>query len=149
MKRLLKSKTIKFFSDLWFKYIKKPYLNYLERKQKAEFDRKVIKSFKKQFGVHPDEVKKLIISNEKIYWGKKPNIKLTNEEYKEFLVKELKKSAKPNNGVPCFYEPEIIDIHNESIADRKGENLKSLIKHEQKIDSFLLDQKEKKLNSLR
>ena len=126
----MKFKIKRFFSNLWFKYVKLPYLNYLDKKNKRDFKKNVIKAFHVQFGVHPDVIKDAIISNEKIYWGKKSNVTFTYEEYKQFLKEELKKSAKANNSVPFFYEPEIIDIHNESLKDKTGLDLNKIILQE-------------------
>lgn len=145
MKQSIKFKIKRFFSNLWFKYVKKPYLNYLDKKEKHNFHKNVIKSFEKQFGVHPDIVKEAIIANEKKYWGKKPNVKFSHKEYELFLKEQLKKSAKPNNGVPFFYEPEIIDIHNESIVDRKGKTLNKIILEEKDVDEILLKKQQNKL----
>jgi hypothetical protein len=133
MKKSLKFKIKRFFSDLWFKYVKKPYLDYLTKKEKRDFDKNVIKSFHKQFGVHPSVIKEAIIANEKIFWGKKPNVKYTYNEHKMFLREELKKSAILTQKIgksPLFYDPEISDIHNESIIDKKGATLKELITEE-------------------
>jgi hypothetical protein len=123
VKKSLKFKIKRFFSNLWFKYVKKPYLDYLTRKEKRDFDKNAIKSFHKQFGVHPSVIKEAIIAN----------VKYTYDEHKMFLKEELKKSAvltQKTDKRPLFYVPEIVDIHNESIFNKKGVTLKELMAEE-------------------
>lgn len=142
MKLSMKFKIKRFFSNLWFKYVKKPYLDYLNRKEKRDFDKNVIESFYKQFGVHPSVIKEAIIANEKIFWGKKPNVEYTYDEYKMFLREELKKSAALTQKIdksPLFYEPEIIDIHNESITGREEKTIYQILLEESKNDKYRLD----------
>jgi hypothetical protein len=137
MKQSMKFKIKRFFSNLWFKYVKKAYLDYLSRKEKRDFNKNVIKSFYKQFGVHPSVIKEAIINNEKIFWGKKPNVKHTYDEHKMFLKEELKKSAiltQKTGKTPLFYQPEIVDIHNESITDKEGKTINEIVLEEKEND---------------
>lgn len=68
----------------------------------------------------------------------KPTIKMTDKEYRLFLIEELKKSAmslnemKPFMKASMFYDPEICDIHNEGLTEHAGPSLKELIAKENK-----------------
>jgi hypothetical protein len=148
----MKFKIKRFFFNLWFKYIKLPYLNYLDKKNERDFKKNVIKSFEKQFHVHPDVIKEAIIANEKINWGKKPNVKFTYDEYQIFLTEELKKSAiltQKTRKSPFFYDPEIIDIHNESVIDKKGKPLNKIILEETENCENTLKKQNLKLDSVK
>lgn len=93
MRLVMLSKIKRYFKNKWFKLVKKPYLDFLEKRRKEKFTKDLIRNFHKTFGVHPDYINQLIRANEKIPFGIKANVVMTNEEYVEFLKKQLVESA--------------------------------------------------------
>lgn len=61
---------------------------------------------------------------------------------------EHKISGCYGNSSPIFYEPEIIDIHNESLNEIKGVDLNTLIKEEKELADKVLKKQEINLNKL-
>jgi len=103
--------------NLWIKYIKEPiFRTYKKNKEKRELDRKIAnirKDFEKRFDIKINDVKRLMYPK-----GVVP----TNNPFERqvFLNQELEKAKKllsnPKNvnRHVFFYEPEIVEIHNES-----------------------------------
>lgn len=83
---------------------------------------------------------------------KKPApVKFTDEEYKEFLLDQLKKSVqlmntnKSNIRMSFLYDPEVIEIHNESIEEKEGPTIQELKAQESSIATKTLRRQETRL----
>lgn len=104
---------------IWFK---KLYQDYIKKRFERECVQKIHEDFERKFGVKAEYLVGLMKrSDASAGFLAKPTIKMTDAEYKAFLLEELKKSAislneiKPYIKASVFYDPDITDIHNESI----------------------------------
>lgn len=148
--QLMKSlkRKINYLIFCWFK---SPYQTYIRKRQeikKAEANRK---DFVKKFNVEPSKIVDIIRRNQFSIglMKKSSNVKMTDEEYKFFLAEEIKKSAisinkmKPFIKASLFYEPEISDIHNESLEDNRGPSFNELVASETSKSGYILRSQEK------
>lgn len=123
-------------NNLIFNWFKKPYLNYQQRRFEKSKIAAIHREFKKNFNVSPSYIVELMHKSDVECFTRNPTVKITDEEHKTLLLEQLKKSAylfnkiKPYNKASFFYEPEIIDIHNESLDDNTGPHIKELIAKE-------------------
>lgn len=120
--------------NIIFRLFKKPYQDYIQKRQERKKTKEFKKEFIRNFGISPSHVVNLINrTNDILALRSIPTIKMSEDEYRVFLLEELKKNATEINKVKryvkasLFYEPEIIDIHNESLSDNKGPTLKELL----------------------
>jgi hypothetical protein len=107
-----------YLSNLWFKFVKKPFYYDLivEPRIKKEHANKIAKQ-KKQF----EEKRKVsiqrikdIMFHEKMYFENNPNVNYLNQKLVEGR-ENVNKMSKYIAKTPFFYEPEICDIHNETL----------------------------------
>ena len=134
------SKIKRYFKNTWYKLVKKPYLDFLEKRKKEKFDKSLVKNFHKIYGVHPDHINEIIKRVEKLNRGYIPNVVMTDGEYAEFLKRELIQSAILKNDCdkkPLFYDPEIVNIHNEAIEGRAELSIKQILNEERDNDGKL------------
>lgn len=117
-----------------FRWFKKPYQDYIQKRQERKKTQEFKKEFIRNFGVSPSYVVNLMNrSNDILSLRSIPTIKMGYDEHRGFLSEELKKNATEINKVKryikasLFYEPEIIDTHNEFLDDNKGPTLKELL----------------------
>lgn len=107
----LKNKLVTFITSFIQNRIIK---NYLERKEvfrKKEELKNLHNSFTKQFGITPDEVKKVMRKQSNLF----PSLTQTDSDYlNQKLIEGRKSMIEKNYHGPFFYEPEISDIHNEN-----------------------------------
>lgn len=103
--------------NIWVKYVKEPILRtYKKNKEKRELNRKIaniMEDFEDRFKIKVNDVKTIMYSK---------GVATTNNPFERqvFLNQELEKAKKllsdpknVNNHV-FFYEPEMVEIHNES-----------------------------------
>jgi len=141
-------------SNFIFRLFKKPYYDFCEKQKKIKYDKYIRHDFIAQFGVHPDKIKAEIENIERIRLGDihtkngKPRIKMTDEEYQKFITHQLSQNAIESNKkklyvkASIFYDPEITDIHNEAIKDKKSLTLNELIDIQVKDDILNLKQQQ-------
>ena len=121
-------------SNLFYHSFKKPIINWIDKKDKERKLKSLQLEFKRAFGITTERVKELMLKSDTVNPNGRTITKMTNTQYKTFLNEELIKSARSSNEAKqyikssVFYEPEITDIHNESIADRKRMPLSEIIK---------------------
>lgn len=120
-----------YFESIWFKYVTNPKLI----REKAKNDNKSKVEFEGKHNVNLKRVNELMYHSDIDYNLKKDyhNQKLleARQDYHKYV--ELNKYyIKP----PMFYEPEICDIHNESLEHINPNALKDLIKYENSIKPF-------------
>lgn len=149
-------KTIKTkVNNLIYRWFKKPYNDYVEKRLEEKRIKKIHEEFERKFNMTPNQVINLMQRSDAS--GKflsKPTIKMTDAEYKAFLLEELRKSAmslnemKPFIKASMFYDPEISDIHNESLEDIKGPSLKEFIAKDSSESMKMLRQQEKKYGTI-
>ena len=140
MKLVIVSKIKRYIKNTWFKLVKKPYLDFLEKRKKEKFHKSFVKNFNKIYGVHPDHINEIIKRVEKSNRGYIPNVVMTDGEYVEFLKRQLIESATlthKSGKKPLFYDPEIINIHNEAIEERPELSIKEILNEERDNDRKL------------
>jgi hypothetical protein len=64
-----------------------------------------------------------------------------------FLVEGAKYINEHKNGSPLFYDPEIIDIHNESLEDRVGPTMRQIMMEDDKKVSEILTYQKRVLDN--
>lgn len=140
LKKLI-SKFKTYVKNVWFKYVKGPLLNKeLKKKRDAEII-KIKEEFEKKQKVAVERVKD-IMYHEKYIVKNYPKTEYHNEKLLENRQNMINNHHLIKK-IPFFYEPDICDIHNETIKDKK-EDLKTLIE-KSKAESFSnLKQQEKK-----
>ena len=149
MLKLIKTKV----NNLIYRWFKKPYNDYVQRRLEHKRIRKLHNEFTSKFNMRPDEVVELMRKSDASadFKKKHPSVKMTDSEYQEFLREELKKSAVSFNEMrryikaSFFYEPEICDIHNEALTEHTGPSLKELIAKENKASEDALRYKTKEI----
>jgi hypothetical protein len=134
---------------IWFKYVKNPILRtYKKNKEKRELNRKIAnirKDFEDKFKIKVDDLKEIMYPK---------GVITTNNPYDRelFLNQELEKARKllsdPMNGNKhvFFYEPEIVEIHNETtyLLTKDLNEIKKIDAEKTKVE---LRKQEKKLAS--
>ncbi len=122
-----------FFKNLVTRFISKPYYEFVTKKAAIKARKKAIKDFERDLHTEVEKVKK-IMYNPKFNHG---NFDLSAR--REFLDTELKearnkilKFSSYTGRIPFFYEPEIIDVHNENL---RISNNKSTLKEIMKRDN--------------
>jgi hypothetical protein len=140
-----------YLSNLWFKFVKKPFYYDLivEPRLKKEHANKIAKQ-KKQFEekqkVSVQRIKDVMF-HEKVYLENNPKVNYLNQKLVEGR-ENVNKMSKHIAKTPFFYEPEICDIHNETlhlknksthqiIMDENNLAIRSLKNQEKKIDGAL------------
>jgi hypoxanthine phosphoribosyltransferase len=125
------------YRDFIYKYFKKPIQ---ERKQKfmAEKAKKeLIKSFEKSFGVKHKAVLRI---NEIV------NTDYSLSDKNKYLKEKLKEGAKAmvgyTNKSPMFYEPDIVNIHNDFNEFNEEPTLRDIIKEETSLADKIFREKE-------
>lgn len=148
--QLTKIKKIKiFFSNLWFRYIKKPFYYKLivEPRIKREHAIKIAKlkkEFEEKQKISVQRIKEVMF-HEKTYSEYNPKFNYLNQkllEGREHIIGVSKYTSK----TPFFYEPEICDIHNENI-DLTKKNINQIIIDENNSCLSSLKKQEDVLNS--
>lgn len=78
--------------NIIFRWFKKPYQIYIQKRQERKKNQKVKKDFIKNFGFSPSYVVNLINRSNNVFALRgKPTIKMTEDEHKVFYLKNLKK----------------------------------------------------------
>ncbi len=123
-----------------------PYKNYTDKKKEKHFTKLVRKQFKKDFGLDPNRVRSVMERSDitaRGFYATHVNVLMTDEEHREFLKEQLSTNANKINQVTpkpiFFFEPEIIDIHNENLYGRVGPSIEKLKFDETKKDRITLD----------
>jgi len=138
--------------NLLNKYYYKPKLAKLKEKQKSDEQEALEKEFKDKFGFKHDEV----ISILKRANALKPSF--INDEsnanigyFNEKLI-EGRKQINANKKLipPMFYEPLIVDIHNEFVDTKNGDSIEILKKKDAQevANGFIEQEKRMQFNSL-
>jgi len=135
LNQLLKSFKRK-IDNLIFRFFKKPYQNYIQKRIAKKNVNDIHKRFIKAFNLQPSRVIEIMyrtdIAAQRLTMKPK-TVKMTDEEYKSFLSNEIKNGAISLNEMKkyikasLFYDPDITDIHNESLEDNNGPSLKELV----------------------
>jgi hypothetical protein len=147
MKKNQLTKIKKYFSNLWFRYIKKPFYYDLivEPRIKKEHAAKIAKQ-KKEF----EEKQKIsvqrikdVMFHETVYHENNPKFNYLNQKLVEGR-ENVNKMSKFLANTPFFYEPEICDIHNETLR-LKNKNIHQIIMDEHELAIHSLKNQEKKV----
>jgi hypothetical protein len=136
-----------YVSNLWFRYVKNPFYYRLiveprVKREREAAKRKTIKDFEEKQKAAVSRIKE-IMYHEKVYHENNPKIDYFNEKLIEsrMCINETPK----NRFSPLFYEPEICEIHNETIHN-KTDDINKIILQEKEKSSVLLKKQELKLN---
>ena len=122
--------------NLVFKWIKKPIIDKKIKNVENEKINIEKHNFETSFKVKVDDIKKLMTA--------------TNYNYDENEIKKINdlvegaKSINENKKYisPLFYEPEIIDIHNESLGDKVGPTMRQIMmEDDKKVSDIMVYQK--------
>ena len=140
-----------YLSNLWFKFVKKPFYYDLivEPKIKKEHAIKIAKQkkeFEEKQRVSLQRIKDVMF-HEKVYLENNPKFNYLNQKLVEGR-ENVNKMSEYIAKTPFFYEPEICDIHNETlhlknktthqiIMDENNLAMRSLKNQEKKIDGVL------------
>ena len=140
-----------YLSNLWFKFVKKPFYYDLivEPKIKKEHAIKIAKQkkeFEEKQKVSLQRIKDVMF-HEKVYLENNPKFNYLNQKLVEGR-ENVNKMSEYIAKTPFFYEPEICDIHNETlhlknktthqiIMDENNLAMRSLKNQEKKIDGVL------------
>ena len=111
-----------YLSNLWFKFVKKPFYYDLivEPKIKKEHAIKIAKQkkeFEEKQKVSLQRIKDVMF-HEKVYLENNPKFNYLNQKLVEGR-ENVNKMSKYIKRTPFFYEPEICDMHNEYIDSTK------------------------------
>jgi hypothetical protein len=122
--------------NLVFKWIKKPIIDKKIKNVENEKINIEKHNFETSFKVKVDDIKKLMTA--------------TNYNYDENEIKKINdlvegaKSINENKKYisPLFYDPKIIDIHNESLGDRVGPTMRQIMmEDDKKVSDIMVYQK--------
>lgn len=115
-------------NNLIFKWFKKPYKDWKQKNQDNKLKDAYRQKFERLVNQKAEHIRSLMLRSDKAGFkltGMNP-VKMTDEEYKQFLKDELRNGAISLNGLKqyisasMFFEPDIVDIHNESLSDHTG-----------------------------
>lgn len=133
LKMFIKSKIIYLFN----KFVKKPLQDRKKRKIEEKARKELIHSFEKKFNVNHNEILRL---------NKKVNTNFSLSEKHKYLNEKLKDGAKfmvnYTNKSPMFYDPEIVNIHNDFNELRDKPTFNEIIKEENNLNSKRLREQE-------
>jgi len=135
-----------YISNLWFKYVKNPF--YLQPKIKKEAEKRkktLIKNFEEKQKTAVSRIKD-IMYHENVYNENNPKTNYFNEKLIEGRKRVNEMSAFTQR-TPFLYDPEICDIHNETIHEKK-DTIDKIILEEDNFSKKLLKKQEIKLNRL-
>lgn len=108
-KKIKNSKVVKFIFNLWSNNVTKPIQERKAKKEHEKYVKELKANFNEKFNVDTNHINKLIDAT-------KANL---NEDYKiDHLIEnsvEINKLKSKLKISPFFYEPEIVDIHNENL----------------------------------
>lgn len=117
-------------SNLFYRWVKKPIQDRKQRKLVEKAQRDLIKSFEKSFNVNHNEILRL---------NKMVNTNFSLSEKQTYLNQKLKEGAEAmagyTNKSPMFYDPEIINIHNDFNELKEKPTLYEIIKEESDLNS--------------
>lgn len=117
-----------------FTWFKKPYLNYQQRRFEKRKIAAIHREFEINFKMSPSSVVNLMHKSDAAAARSSlpKSVKMSDKEYKEFLSEERRISALKysHKDSPLFYDPEIVDIHNELLEYNGGPHIKQLIANE-------------------
>jgi hypothetical protein len=148
MKLKERLRNLKFkLANLWFRYVKSPLYYGLIVNPRLEKERKAkIEKIKKEFEINQkasvDRVKEIMFHEKNRVKGE-PKRDYHNEKLvdgRQHMINNHDLIKK----IPFFYEPEICDIHNETIKDKK-DALETIIKKSREHSAELLKKQEKAL----
>lgn len=121
-------------NNLIFSWFKKPYQNYIQKRFEKRKIAAIHREFEKNFNMSPSSVVNLMHKSDIAAAGLHipKSVKMTDKEYQEFLLEERRISALKysHKDSPLFYDPEIVDIHNESLEYNGGPHIIQLIANE-------------------
>jgi hypothetical protein len=135
-----------YISNLWFKYVKNPF--YLQPKIKKEAEKRkktLIKNFEEKQKTAVSRIKD-IMYHENVYNENNPKTNYFNEKLIEGRKRVNEMSAFTQR-TPFLYDPDICDIHNETIHEKK-DTIDKIILEEDNFSKKLLKKQEIKLNRL-
>ncbi len=137
----VKSKIKLYFNSIWFKYVEEPKLI----REKYRQDKKIVDDFESKQKLKVDRVKDLMVYKQNYHSPKK--------EYYDEKLTEARKYYHDNFDMnswyikpPAFYEPDICDIHNDSLEKSDPNALKKLIYDEARKLPFKSISHKKTLN---
>jgi hypothetical protein len=136
-----------YLSNLWFKFVKKPFYYDLivEPKIKKEHAIKIAKQkkeFEEKQKVSLQRIKDVMF-HEKVYLENNPKFNYLNQKLVEGR-ENVNNMSKFIAKTPFFYEPEICDIHNETLH-LKNKSIHQIIMDENNLVIHSLKNQEKKV----
>lgn len=124
-------------SNLIYRFIKKPIQNKKEKILIEKAKKELIKKFETSFNVNHKEI--LMLNNQ-------VNSPYNYSDKQNYLKDKLKEGAKAmvsyTNKSPMFYEPDIINIHNEFNELSEIPTYKDIIQEENQLNSQRLREQE-------
>jgi len=141
---LLFEKIRVYVSNLWFIYVKNPFYYRLivepRLKREREKERaKIIKDFEENQKTSIDRVKN-IMYHEKVYHENNPKLDYLNQKLVEGRA-HVNEMVPFMSRIPFFYEPEICDIHNETLDTKKDDIHKVILNDNKLLQELLRKQK--------
>lgn len=129
-----------YVSNLWFKYVKNPFYYRLivepkVKKAREEERKKLIKDFEEKQKTTLARIKE-VMYHEKVHHENNPKLDYLNQKLVEGRAHVIEMSPFMNR-TPFFYEPEICEIHNETL-DTKKDNIFKVILNDNKTTQELL-----------
>lgn len=152
MKNTLKLPLLKeikrYVSNLWFKYVKNPFYYRLIveprlKKEREAARQKTIKDFEEKQKTAVSKIKS-IMYHEKVFHENNPKFNYLNEKLIEGRAHVIEMSPFMRR-TPLFYEPEICEIHNETIHT-KTDDIHNIILQENEKTRTLLRKQQIKLD---
>ena len=133
-----------YLSNLWFKFVKKPFYYDLivEPKIKKEHAIKIAKQkkeFEEKQKVSLQRIKDVMF-HEKVYLENNPKFNYLNQKLVEGRAHVIEVSPFMNR-TPFFYEPEICEIHNETLDTKKDGIHKVILNDNKTMQELLRKQK--------
>jgi len=137
-----------YISNLWFKFVKNPFYYRLiveprVKRQREAARQKTIKDFEEKQKTAVSRIKN-IMNHEKVYHENNPKLDYLNQKLVEGREHIIKMSPYINL-TPFFYEPEICEIHNETIHT-KTDDIHKIILEENEKSRVLLRKQQIKLD---
>lgn len=134
----------RYVSNLWFKYVKNPFYYRLiveprVKKEKELARKKTIKDFEEKQKTAVSRIKD-IMYHEKVFHENNPKFDYLNQKLVEGREHVIEMSPFMRR-TPLFYEPEICEIHNETIHTKTDDIHKIILQEDEKSRISLRKQK--------
>lgn len=133
-----------YVSNLWFRYVKNPFYYRLivepkVKKAREEERKKLIKDFEEKQKTTLARIKE-VMYHEKVYHENNPKLDYLNQKLVEGRAHVIEVSPFMNR-TPFFYEPEICEIHNETLDTKKDGIHKVILNDNKTMQELLRKQK--------